>query len=214
MQVASIEDRGAPKGPDCNSSSRARARSNRTGCGSAIGFIGWSGTKTCRPNLTSIPPGRAGVDGSRQQRVGRYPFVQIAQGCPEPRAGAQARLHMIAHSRGLDGGSVAPFDAADPGCSRSRASFLAVPSGRFLPTTTAGDRHAIGSRPPVFPWVRLPEGNTQPTQPIRSAGCQRAGMRSGGLLPPPAPRSRTSAAVDHLGRVDIRLSSYRRLTSR
>jgi hypothetical protein len=52
-------DRCAPKGPDRNSYSRARARSNRTGCGSGIGFIRWSGTKTCRPNLTSFPPGRA-----------------------------------------------------------------------------------------------------------------------------------------------------------
>ena len=102
---------------------------------------------------------------------------------------------------GLDGGAVAPFDSADPGCRRSRASFLAVPSEHFLPTPTAGDRHAIDSRPPVFPWVLIALGAI-PNRLSRSVqlAAKRAGMRSGGLLPPPAPRSRPSAAVDHLGR--------------
>jgi hypothetical protein len=55
--------------------------------------------------------------------------------------------------RELLGGAVAPFE---PGMQPIPSIVLAVPSEHFIPTPTAGDRHAIGRRPPVFPWVRLP----------------------------------------------------------
>ena len=90
MLSASMENSRCAEGvPDRSSSSRARARSKRTGCRSAIALIGWSGTKTGRPNLTSIPS-RTGGRG----RFSAGTHVRCAQGCPEPTArGSGAAPH-------------------------------------------------------------------------------------------------------------------------
>jgi hypothetical protein len=100
MQSASMENSSCAEGvPDRSSSSRARARSKRTGCRSAIALIGWSGAKTGRPNLTSIPPGSAGVDGSRQKR-GR---PHSCAGCPSTARRAVSTFIALTSKHKIDG---------------------------------------------------------------------------------------------------------------
>jgi hypothetical protein len=113
MQVASMEYPRCAEGvPDRSSSSRARARSSRTGCGSAIAFIGWS----CQdlPTEPDLDPSRTGGRGRFiQQRVGRH---SSGAACPRmPRTEGQGSgkgPHDRYIRAGLDGGAVAPFDSA------------------------------------------------------------------------------------------------------
>jgi hypothetical protein len=150
MQLASMEDRCAPKGPDRNSSSRTRPiESNRMWLWGS--FIRWSGTRTCRPNLTSIPPRWAGVDGSRQHGSRPVPACADCEGFPEPRAGAGAGPHDRTCAR-PHGGLVAHSmrrtrDAADPEHHSWRyPATVSFPQQRpaIDPRSTAGRQSSLG----------------------------------------------------------------------
>jgi hypothetical protein len=152
MQVASIENSRCAEGvPDRNSSSGARARSSRTGCGTAIALIEWSGQNL--PTESDLDPSRTDGRGQFSPAASRPAFVCAAcPRMPKTEGEAQARLHLTLHARRAGRQCGAPFDAADPGCSRSRASFLAVPSELSIPTPTAGHRDAIDGRPGSLPF--------------------------------------------------------------
>jgi hypothetical protein len=76
------------------------------------------------------------VDGSASSQSAGTRLCKL----PED-ARNSARLHMIAHARRLDGGSVAPFDA-DTGCSDPKRHSWRYPATVSLPQ----QRPAIASR--------------------------------------------------------------------
>ncbi len=154
--------------PDGNSSSRARARSNRTGCGSGVAFI-WVERHQDLPNRTCprwtggawtvLPAASRPVLACAECQ--RMPGTEGWGTAPHDRTCAHARRrfgrpHSMRRTR----------DAALP-------SIIHGDTQRPFPSHNNSQRSTAG--PPVFPWVRLPEGDTQPNQPIRSAGCQNSG---------------------------------------
>jgi hypothetical protein len=211
IQVASMENSRCPEGSDRNSSTRGRARSSRTGCSFRDSPL-WVERRQDLPTEPDLDPSRmAGVDGPRQQRVGRHSFVRRAQECPEPRArGSGAAPHGRTCAPARRRGRLIRFGG--PGMQPPRALFLGGTQRAFPSTPMGGDRHAIAAG------RSLPLGSialrTIPDRLSRSVqlAAKRAGMRIGGLLLPPAPRSRTSGGRDHLD--EIRLGSYRGLISR
>jgi hypothetical protein len=199
IQVASMENSRCPEGPDRNTSSRGRARSSRTGCRSARAFFGWSGIKICRPNLTSIPPGwRAWTALASSESAGTR-SCGVPKNAQNRGAGAQARLHTVAQTRRAARRRCGhPIRFGDPGCSRPEhhswgVPSEGVPSEHSFPQQWGRSTHAIAAGRSL-PLGLITLRANQATQPIRSAVCQTSGDESGGLLPPPAPRSRTCAA--------------------
>jgi hypothetical protein len=163
----------------------ARPRSSRTGCGTAIALIAWS-----RQNLPTEPdldPSRTDGDSSRQQRVGRHSFVRRAQGCPKPRARRRCGRPIRCCGPGMQ-----PIPSIIPG--GTQRAFHSYTNGR----PSRRDRRPAGQSSLRFDCLRAIANQLRSVQRPSERG-----MRSGGRLPPLAPRSRTSAAA-FLGRVEIR----------
>jgi hypothetical protein len=169
------------------------------------------------PTEPDIDPSRAGGRGRFSQAAGRpaLPFVRRAQGCPEPTARSSGAAP---HDRTCAPGSTAvrsphsirrTRDAADP-----EHRFWRYPASISFPyqrpsidtRSAAGRQSSLGS----IALRRYPKK----TQPICSAGCQTSGEEkrwSPGSLSTAITNERSGRTV---GRVEFRLSSYRRLTSR
>ena len=131
----------------------ARPRSSRTGCGTAIALIEWSGQNL--PTESDLDPSRTDGRGQFSPAASRPALVCAA--CPRmPKTTGSTAVrspHSMLRTR----------DAADP----EHHSWRYPASIPFLHQRPAIETRSTAGRA-VFPSVRLLEGDSQPT-PIRSA---------------------------------------------
>jgi hypothetical protein len=127
------------------------------------------------PDLDPCRTGRAWTVLASSE-VGRHSFVRRAKDAQNRRPGAQARLHMIEHARRVRLRCGRPVRFGGPGM---QPIPRIVPGGTqrafpFLPQRPAIDTRSAAGRQSSLGFDCL-QGDTQKTQPIRSAGCQTSG---------------------------------------